>query len=67
MAWTDAHHITPWIAEFTTDLNDTLPLCETHHDFVTSKGWDPRFDHTTGAVTWTSPTGRTIVVPPPPP
>ncbi|MEX2619875.1 MAG: HNH endonuclease [Egibacteraceae bacterium] len=62
-AWTQAHHVTPWNATRTTDLNDTLPLCTPHHHLI-DDGWDTTLDHTTGTVTWTSPTGRTITVPP---
>ncbi|MEX0657618.1 MAG: hypothetical protein WD080_00640, partial [Egibacteraceae bacterium] len=65
-AWTQAHHITPWTKTHTTDLNDTLPECPGHHK-LHDKDWTATLDHTTGTVTWTSPTGRTITVPPPDP
>ena len=67
MAWTDAHHLTAWDAGADTDLNDSLPLCRTHHDDVTIRGWHVTLDHTTGDAVWTSPHGRIIRVPPPPP
>lgn len=65
-SWTQAHHILPWIVGRTTDLNDSLPLCPAHHKLL-DQGWSVDLDLATGVVTWTSPTGRVIHVPPPPP
>lgn len=65
-SWTEAHHILPWIVGRTTDLNDSLPLCPAHHKLL-DQGWSVDLDLATGVVTWTSPTGRVIHVPPPPP
>jgi hypothetical protein len=66
-AWTQAHHIAPWVERRTTDLNDSLPLCTAHHDLITTKGWNATLDHSTGVVTWTSSAGRSIAVPAPEP
>ena len=64
-SWSEAHHVTEWSAGGHTDLNDSLPLCCTHHGYITVRGWQARLDHATGEVIWTSPNGRVIALPPP--
>jgi hypothetical protein len=66
-SWTQAHHLTDWIAGGDTDVNDSLPVCGTHHGYTTSKGWTVTLDHATGEAIWTNPKGRTLRIPPPPP
>jgi hypothetical protein len=62
--WTQAHHGNPWSGNWITDLLQSLPLCVKHHKLI-DEGWDAQLDTTTGAVTWTSPTAKIILVPPP--
>ncbi|MPZ88699.1 MAG: DUF222 domain-containing protein [Nitriliruptorales bacterium] len=66
MVWTQAHHERAWGDDGETDLNATIPLCQAHHDLVTSARWGVAFDPDTGACAWTSPDGRTIRTHPPP-
>ena len=62
--WTEAHHVTPWSHARTTDLNDTLPLCQAHHELVTNDGWDARLDRPSGRVTWYRRDGLTVIAHP---
>jgi hypothetical protein len=62
--WGQAHHIRGWADGGDTDLNDSMPACDPHHDLITTKGWDATLDPDTGIATWTSPTGHIIHVPP---
>lgn len=63
--WGDAHHLDEWGDGGETDLNLSLPLCGPHHGLL-DRGWTVTLDLDTGTVTWTSPDGRDIEVPPPP-
>jgi hypothetical protein len=64
ISWTEAHHLRPWAADHAdTDLNDTIPVCKAHHKLC-DQGWTVTLDTTTGIVTWTTPTGRTVTVHP---
>lgn len=63
--WTQAHHQTDWAAGGDTDLNQTVPACEGHHDLCTNGGWTVRLDPDTGICTWTGPDGQVIRTYPP--
>ena len=48
--WTDAHHIQHWADGGTTDLDNLVLTCGTHHDLIHHHGWtvsigDPRPTH----------------------
>jgi hypothetical protein len=59
-AWTQAaHNKQKWASDRSTDLNDTLPLCQPCHDLLDNRGWTADLDHRTGDVRWRSPEGRT--------
>jgi hypothetical protein len=62
--WTDGHHITHWRHGGTTNLDNTLALCTTHHSTVHTDGWTCTVDPDTGAVTVTRPDGTTTTGPP---
>lgn len=38
-AWTETHHLRPWEAGGTTDLDNAVPLCGTHHHMIDSTRW----------------------------
>jgi hypothetical protein len=38
-AWTDGHHIVPWIDDGPTKLDNLVSLCRTHHRRVHEQGW----------------------------
>ncbi|MPZ87681.1 MAG: hypothetical protein GEU81_06305 [Nitriliruptorales bacterium] len=60
LAWTQAHHEHAWEHGGQTDLNATIPLCQAHHDLITTGRWHVTFDPDTGVCTWTGPDGHTI-------
>jgi hypothetical protein len=67
ITWSQAHHIIAWHDGGDTDLNATIPLCTTHHGWVTAGTWQVDFNPTTGTCTWTGPHGQTIHTHPPTP
>jgi hypothetical protein len=58
IAWTDAHHLTPWAAGGPTDLDNLVSLCRWHHSRVHEGGWHIEYDTTTNTVNATRPNGR---------
>jgi hypothetical protein len=67
ITWSQAHHIIAWDDGGDTDLNATIPLCTTHHGWVTAGTWQVDFNPTTGTCTWTGPHGQHIQTHPPTP
>jgi predicted restriction endonuclease len=63
VTWTQAHHERRYAHGGRTDLNQSIPLCEGHHD-LDDQGWHIQLDPDTLIVTWTSPTGRIITTRP---
>jgi len=51
--WTEAHHVTPWLAGGRTDLSNLCLLCPFHHRRFDSLGWAVRMNH--GTPEWTPP------------
>lgn len=64
-AWTQMGHHTDWARGGDTDTNHTIPVCQAHHTLLTNHGWTWTLDHDSGHVTWTSPHGHTLTLPPP--
>jgi hypothetical protein len=62
--WIDGHHVTHWRHGGTTDLDNTLALCATHHGYAHRDGWTCEVDPDTGAVTVTRPDGTPTTGPP---
>jgi hypothetical protein len=60
----DVDHVIPWDRGGSTDGGNLMPLCRTDHRLKTHFGWKPVL-HPDRSVTWTTPTGQTIGVPPP--
>jgi hypothetical protein len=65
ITWSQAHHQLAWDDGGDTDLNATIPLCATHHGWVTAGTWQVDFDPDTGTCTWTGPDGQIIHTHPP--
>jgi hypothetical protein len=57
-------HRIAWIEGGTTELNNLNPLCKGHHTVKHHGRWRVQPDGTGGALTWTSPAGRTYQVHP---
>jgi hypothetical protein len=63
----DIDHIAEWQDGGTTDANNLMHLCRHHHRLKSVANWKAKPpDPESNAVTWTSPTGHTIDVDPPP-
>ena len=58
--WCQACHEIAYGQGGNTDLNETVPGCQAHHDLVTHHGWTVTMDRDTGICTWTSPDGHII-------
>jgi HNH endonuclease len=56
--WTDAHHLTHWLAGGATSLENLVLLCRTHHRAVHEGGW--RLHHTSGRRTL-APSARHLI------
>ena len=52
-AWTEVHHVTPWISGGTTDIDQMCLLCSFHHRHFADAGWQVRL--TGGVPVWTPP------------
>jgi hypothetical protein len=50
------HHVVPWLATGPTDIDNLLPVCETHHHLVHEGGWGLTMTPDRIA-TWTRPDG----------
>jgi HNH endonuclease len=61
-----ADHVTPWPAG-PTSITNLAPLCPADHNAKTHGGWTHTLDPDTGALTQTSPLGRTYTTGPSPP
>src|SRR5437868_433679 len=57
-AWCDAHHLTWWVHDGQTAVDDMILTCRWHHTRVHEGGWSIRLDPTTGDVHVTRPDGR---------
>jgi len=51
--WCEVHHVTPWQAGGTTDLDNMTLLCRYHHRHLDQLGWQVRIRH--GVPEWTPP------------
>ena len=52
-AWTEAHHVIPWIQGGLTDLDNLVLLCRHHHRNFESWGWQVRIN--AGRPEWLPP------------
>ena len=50
--WTEAHHITPWVAGGRTDLSNGCLLCSFHHRLVERGNWSIEMRH---GIPWFTP------------
>jgi len=57
-AWCDAHHLTRWVHDGQTAVDEMILTCRWHHTRVHEGGWSIRLDVTTGEVHVTRPDGR---------
>ncbi|WP_229230485.1 DUF222 domain-containing protein [Sinomonas cyclohexanicum] len=62
---TEADHTLEWARGGATDSANLALLCAQHHRFKTLGYWAAEQDPATGAITWTSPLGRTYTTAPP--
>ena len=60
----DLDHVKPYGAGGTTCACNLIPLCRRHHRLKTFHHWTPKL-HPDRSITWTTPTGTTINLPPP--
>lgn len=56
--WCEAHHITYWENNGTTNLSDGVLLCAYHHHVVHDDGWDVRLNPDDGIAEVRKPGGR---------
>jgi hypothetical protein len=61
--WIDGHHVTHWDRGGTTDPDNALALCASHHGYAHRDGWTCEVEPD-GAVTVTRPDGATLTGPP---
>jgi hypothetical protein len=57
-------HQLAWEHGGETSLQNSAPLCKGHHTVKHHGGWDVRQLEGSGAIQWTSPTGRRYIVRP---
>ena len=56
-------HVVPWADGGETNQHNLVAACPRHHHLKHDAGWTNHYNPTTGAVTWTSPTGHTYTNP----
>jgi hypothetical protein len=61
--WTDGHHLTPWIEDGETKVDEVCLLCRFHHCLVHDGGWRIDLDPRTGQVHITRPDGTPYHLP----
>ena len=57
-------HVIAWDDGGETNQHNLVAVCARHHHVKHDGGWTNHYNPTTGAVTWTSPTGHTYTNPP---
>jgi hypothetical protein len=58
VSWTDAHHLTHWVAGGATSLDNLVLLCRVHHRAVHEGGWRLHRDPGSERLTLAPPAGR---------
>jgi Domain of unknown function (DUF222)/HNH endonuclease len=61
--WTDAHHLTHWLAGGATSLDNLVLLCRVHHRAVHDGGWQLHRDPGSGRLILTPPARHLIPAP----
>ena len=56
-------HVRPWTDDGETNQHNLVAVCARHHHLKHDAGWTNTYNPTTGATSWTSPTGHTYVNP----
>jgi hypothetical protein len=61
-SWCDAHHITPWLPDGPTDLDNLVLLCRTHHTYLhrNINRWVCRMNPTTRRPEFYDPDGNLV-------